>query len=281
MANEIEHWSLKQTVAPQAEPVSVAEAKAHLRVEITDDDDVIARLCAGARRRVERTIGRQLVTATWVLVKDFFAPIDLLLPRIFGDLIRLPRPPLIEVLSVQYVDTAGVPQTLATTEYQVDALDEPGRLRPAFGKYWPATRWQLGAVTITYNAGYATPFIVSNLGGSTFAAQGRTPLAGERWRLTNSGGKLPAGLATFTDYYVINPGEGATFQLSLTAGGAAVTVTDVGSGTSFLGEVPEGIKDRVKQVLGYAYTNRELCPDAEGMPAVIDTWLMSEWTGEL
>src|SRR5579871_1194930 len=189
---ETEHWSAQQTVAPTAEPVSLAEAKAHIRVDITDDDDAITRYIATARRMVERITERQLVTATWLLTKDFFAPIDLLLPRIFGDVVTLPHPPLVEVLSIQYVDTAGVLQTLASTAYQVDSVNEPARLRPVYGTFWPATRWQLNAVQVTYNAGYATPIAVTNVGGSVLTAYGRTPAAGERWRLSNSGGTLPS-----------------------------------------------------------------------------------------
>ena len=55
---------------PTAEPLSLAEAKAFLRVEHDDDDDVIAALIAGARIQVEAQTRRALITQTWRLVRD-------------------------------------------------------------------------------------------------------------------------------------------------------------------------------------------------------------------
>lgn len=48
--------------------------------------------------------------------------------------------------------------------------------------------------------------------------------------VTNENGALPAGLSAATDYYIIGV-TANTFQLSLTSGGAAVNITDKGSGT--------------------------------------------------
>ena len=46
---------------PAVELVSLAEAKAHLRVEHGDDDDTIAALIAGARVHVEAQTRRALI----------------------------------------------------------------------------------------------------------------------------------------------------------------------------------------------------------------------------
>ena len=51
----------------------------------------------------------------------------------------------------------GNTQTLASTEYLVDAVSEPARLTPAYSKTWPATRNQANAVTVTFVCGYASP----------------------------------------------------------------------------------------------------------------------------
>jgi uncharacterized phiE125 gp8 family phage protein len=59
---------------PALEPLSLAEAKAFLRVEHDDDDDVIVALIAGARIHVETQTRRALITQTWRLVRDCWPP---------------------------------------------------------------------------------------------------------------------------------------------------------------------------------------------------------------
>ena len=56
--------------APAIEPVSLAEAKAFLRIEHDDDDDVIAALIAGARIYIEAQTRRALITQSWRLTRD-------------------------------------------------------------------------------------------------------------------------------------------------------------------------------------------------------------------
>lgn len=134
---------------PATEPLTLAEAKAHLRVDGTDEDTLITALIIAARESIETWSRRQLLTATLKLSLDEFP---------CGDgVIRIPRPPLQSVSSIQYVDTAGDLQTLAAERYQVDALGQPGRVAPAYGTHWPATRDQLNAVHVTFVAGYTSP----------------------------------------------------------------------------------------------------------------------------
>jgi hypothetical protein len=62
-----------QLITPAAEePVSLAEAKRHLRVESADDDALIGSLISAARQSAETLTGRQFVTARWKLVLDSF-----------------------------------------------------------------------------------------------------------------------------------------------------------------------------------------------------------------
>jgi uncharacterized phiE125 gp8 family phage protein len=57
-------------IPPAVEPVSLAEAKAFLRIEHDDDDDVIAALISGARIYVEAQTRRALITQSWRLTRD-------------------------------------------------------------------------------------------------------------------------------------------------------------------------------------------------------------------
>ena len=155
---------LNQTVAPSVEPVTLAEAKAHLRVVQTLDNALLTALIVAARSWCEEYTRRQFITATWLLTLDRF-------PRGMADyvggetsgvygqdedsrVIRLPRPNLLSVASVTYVSYDGSTVTLASNTYRVDTNSAPGRLSPAFGSYWPPTRLVTGAVTITYTGGY-------------------------------------------------------------------------------------------------------------------------------
>ena len=150
---------LKQTVAPTVEPLSLAEAKAHLRVDITDDEDLITDLIKGARELAEVATNRQFLDATWQLKLDSFPVAGK--PGLVIDAdgsIRLPRAPVLTAtqVAITYIDSAGASQTLATTVYGVDLASEPGRVYLLYNQTWPATRGQKRAVTITYHAGYGT-----------------------------------------------------------------------------------------------------------------------------
>lgn len=140
--------ALTETIAPAEEPVSLDEAKAWMKLEITAADDVITRLIKAARGKYERDTRLQLVNATYTLKLDFF-------PTGSG-VIELPRPPLSSVSSIQYVDETGTTQTLAASKYQTDTDSRPGRVKPDVDEVtWPATEiGTINAVTITFVAGY-------------------------------------------------------------------------------------------------------------------------------
>lgn len=129
--------------APTAEPLATAEAKAQLRVTLSDEDALIAAEIAAARQIVENETQRFLISQSWKLTLDYFPPWEIQLV-----------PGLQSVDAITYVDTAGDTQTLAADQYLVDATREPGLVTPAWGNYWPATRFQMAAVQITFTAGY-------------------------------------------------------------------------------------------------------------------------------
>ena len=55
------------TFPPAGEPLTLAEAKLHLRVDLNDDDALIAALISAAREQVEFLTGQRLITQTWAL----------------------------------------------------------------------------------------------------------------------------------------------------------------------------------------------------------------------
>jgi len=131
---------------PAEEPVSLADAKAHLRVDISDDDALIATLIKAARELFENYTRRALVTQTWDLVLDAF-PAEREL--------ELPRPPLQSVTSITYKEADGSVQTFPTSEYVVDTSGMFGRVVLKSASTWPSVQlWPAGAVTVRFVAGY-------------------------------------------------------------------------------------------------------------------------------
>lgn len=134
--------------APTSEPVTTSEAKAHLRVDISDDDTLIAALIVAARQAFEEINGRSLFTTTWKLILDRW-------PN--RSYIVLPRPPLASVTSVVYQPTTGSPVTWDAANYVVETLRTPGRVHLADGISWPdADLRDASPITITYVAGWST-----------------------------------------------------------------------------------------------------------------------------
>jgi uncharacterized phiE125 gp8 family phage protein len=143
-------------VAPSVEPVTLAEAKLHCKVDGTDDDALITALIVAARQQAEHRTGRALVTQQWELTQSVF-PLALYAYRIAQNdprRIELPKPILQSVQSVKYLDDNGVQQTLANTEYQVVTSELVGYVQPAYGKSWPSCRVQPDSVVIAYTCGY-------------------------------------------------------------------------------------------------------------------------------
>lgn len=133
------------------EPLTLKEAKEHLRVDFDKEDVHITKLIASAREAFERDTGRQLLTATYDGFLDRFPMFDV-------ERIEIARPPLLSVTTVNYIDTSGVSQTWADTEYTEEAYVGPfaqrGEIYPSSDETYPDERRIRNAVTIRFDAGY-------------------------------------------------------------------------------------------------------------------------------
>lgn len=132
--------------APAVEPVTLIEAKAHLRVATTDDDTYITTLISVARKHVETITNRALINQTWDYFLDDF-PVK--------DRIVIPLSKLSSVTSVKYTDSDNVQTVFASSSYIVDAYTDPGQIVLAYGASWPSyTPRPINAVEIRLVAGY-------------------------------------------------------------------------------------------------------------------------------
>lgn len=133
--------------APSCEPITLAEAKLHLRVDADDDDDLITALIQGAREWAENYTRRSFVQRGLELRMDSF-PAEILLPR----------GPVQSVTAVKYTDSAGSLQTVSTDLYQTDLYGTPPRIVLVSGATWPTPKLgAVNAVLVQYTAGYPEP----------------------------------------------------------------------------------------------------------------------------
>lgn len=167
-------------LAPSPPLITMAEAKAHLRVDFNADDALITRLIGAATTMAERRMRRPILARQWRMTLEGFPsnrwasayPIqdgEINPPRFgysgdstrYPDAINLPLAPVQSIDSINYVDINNASQLLAGTEY-VASLDYlPPRIVPAAGKSWPATGDHPSAVTIVFLAGItADPLLV-------------------------------------------------------------------------------------------------------------------------
>ncbi|HWL03330.1 MAG TPA: head-tail connector protein [Xanthobacteraceae bacterium] len=98
--------------APETEPITLGEAKAFLRVEHDDEDDVIAALIASARMQVEAQTRRALITQEWRIVRDGW-PAD-------GFFVVTPAP-LQAVVAARLRDAEGAAHIVDHERFMIDA----------------------------------------------------------------------------------------------------------------------------------------------------------------
>jgi uncharacterized phiE125 gp8 family phage protein len=111
--------SLAMTTPPALEPVTVADAKVHLRVDSDAEDVLIGSLILTSRLHIEAALGLALITQSWTLALDRWPP---------GDHIDLPLTPLQSVDDVRVKNAAGIAAIVPAESYLVDLASRPGRL---------------------------------------------------------------------------------------------------------------------------------------------------------
>lgn len=153
--------------APVNEPVTVAEAKAHARIETSADDTMIGTYITGAREMVEKITGRAIITQTWKLVLDnwpgdsrddwFDGVREMPITALEGSHIDIRKGKFISITSVATLTEADVSTTWAASNYYTTKFLQGcyGRLVKKQGSTWPTiVDRSHGAIVITFTAGY-------------------------------------------------------------------------------------------------------------------------------
>lgn len=139
-------YPLEISTPPGVEPLTTAEAKAFFREDRSVEDTLIDQFVVAARKSLERHTGYHLVDTVFKMYLDDF--ID----------VKIPKKPLkTGSVSIQYIDTAGVTQTLATSKYVVHEKESPVGIE--FLSDLPDLSDEDGdkyPVIITFTCGYGT-----------------------------------------------------------------------------------------------------------------------------
>ena len=148
----MQYRSLTRQTGPAVEPVTVAEAKAHLRVDTSEDDAYVQNLVTSAREWCEQCLDRTLVNTQWVMRFDSFPPDG-------TQDIELPRPPMATAgtttaVSLTFTYENGTTATYSTASYRVDRNSTPGAVKTLYGQTWPPHLMDDNAVSVTWWAGY-------------------------------------------------------------------------------------------------------------------------------
>ena len=133
-------------VPPGAEPVSLAEVKASLRLTDAAEDALAAAMIATARSHVEAVTRRQLVTQTWRVTLDAW-------PR--DGVVELGLAPVRRLIAVEVTDASGGVIALQAELFHIDRARLPGRLRAPPGLRAPG-RASAG-IAIDVEVGHGTP----------------------------------------------------------------------------------------------------------------------------
>jgi uncharacterized phiE125 gp8 family phage protein len=136
--------ALVLTAAPTVEPVTLAEAKAHLRIEEAGEDPLIAALIETSRLHIEAALGLALLTQTWSWRLDGWPD---------GDAVVLPLKPVQAIPAVRITAADGAVETLPANSYILDGASAPPRLHPKASR-WPQPGARAQGIEIEMVAGY-------------------------------------------------------------------------------------------------------------------------------
>lgn len=133
--------------APALEPITVTEVKTYCRIDGSDEDTMLGTYITAVRQAAELYTGRAFITQTIKAVLDYWP----------GNIVRLPRSPLIAISSVNTIDESGTATAYSSSNYYVRTEIEPGEVVIKQSTSYPQnTERDYGGYSIIYTAGYGS-----------------------------------------------------------------------------------------------------------------------------
>lgn len=131
-----------QTAPPTAEPLTLVEVKAHLRLDGGEEDALLLSLITTAREHLERETGLCLMAQSWRLYLDDWP----------GDgVIRLAKAPVQAIQMITVYDAGGAPVEVSLEDHLLDGEGRPARL---WLKHPPLPGRAMNGIEIDFAAGY-------------------------------------------------------------------------------------------------------------------------------
>ena len=137
--------ALLLTSPPTAEPVTLVDAKAHLRLTIPDDDVYITTLITTARRAVENRFAISLMQQSWALFADAW-PAD--------NVFRIPLWPVLSVDGLTSFADDDTALIIDPGNYFLDAATRPARLALRQGRAFPAPTRKINGLKLSFTSGF-------------------------------------------------------------------------------------------------------------------------------
>ena len=134
--------AFKVVTPATSNPITLTEAKTHLKVDTTADDTFITNLIRSATSSAQEYTNRFFIATTIQHVGDKWE-----------DISNLFKSPLLSVTNIKYVDTSGSEQTLNTDIYFVDDVNKPARIGLKPNQSFPEIIDRLNAVKVNYVVG--------------------------------------------------------------------------------------------------------------------------------
>lgn len=142
-------------VPPISEPITLEDARMHLRLTADSNNDsppvyshpedaLVRSLISAARDYCEQNLMRSLAPQIVETVLDAFPANE----------IQLLGSPIVQIISIIYVDSNGASQTMAPFDYVLDNVQEPGWVLPQMSTPWPTALAAANSVRIRYETGY-------------------------------------------------------------------------------------------------------------------------------
>ena len=135
------------TSPPATEPVTLAEAKAHLRATHADDDVYISTLIKTARQSIEAQTGLGLISQGWSVFLDDWPD---------NGVIELPLAPVLDIADIKVYGDDDTSAVIDPAHYYEDKVSRPARIILRWSRSWAKPGRVANGIEILLTIGFTS-----------------------------------------------------------------------------------------------------------------------------